>query len=583
MFKLGAALLVGVALAVTALVAVPAEAEASGPTATFTKTSDWGTGFVGEYQVTNGGPTTLQGWTLEFDLPTGAQVTSAWNARMTSAGPHVVFLGEAWTNTLAPGDQVKAGFQVAVAASTAVVPLNCQLNGRPCGADPTTSTTIPVTVPPTFVRTSDWGTGYIGEYTIRNGSTAPLVGWKLEFDLPTGQARTGLWGGTVTATGRHQVVTPESWNRTIAAGATVKVGFQATRPATFVAPTGCLFNGASCLGSVPPTTVPPTTVPPTTTPTTTVPTGGGSGATTPGFVPYVDMTLSSDSLAAVATSSGVRRLTLGFVVSGAPCQASWGGYYGLDDPTIKARIDGLVAAGGGAIVSFGGAANQELARTCTSVSALAAQYQAVIDRYGLRDLDFEVEASDQTDAVSLERRFEAVAQVQAAGLAAGRPVRVSLTLPVLPTGLTAAGVGVVRAAVANGVDVGTVNVMAMDYFDPSLAPYAGKLGGYAIQAATAVKGQLAAVFPGRGDAALWRTVGVTPMLGINDNPAEVFTTADAAQLTTFARQKGLGRLSMWSINRDKPCGRATTWTENSCSGVADPAWAFSAAFLPFGT
>jgi hypothetical protein len=73
-------------------------------------------------------------------------------------------------------------------------------------------------------------------------------------------------------------------------------------------------------------------------------------------------------------------------------------------------------------------------------------------------------------------------------------------------------------------------------------------------------------------------VGVTPMLGINDDNKEIFTTTDASKLATFAKQKGLGRLAMWSINRDHPCGRPTSFTENTCSGVADGDWAFSRAF-----
>jgi hypothetical protein len=280
------------------------------------------------------------------------------------------------------------------------------------------------------------------------------------------------------------------------------------------------------------------------------------------------------------SESGVSSYSLAFIVSGGACKASWGGYYGIDDPEMNRRISELKAAGGEAIVSFGGAINQELARTCTTVDALADQYQAVIDQYDIRDLDFDIEGADQTHAASLERRFKAIAQVQEAGRAAGKPVRISITLPVMPTGLTANGLGVVRSAIEHGVDVGTVNVMAMDYFDPSLE-YDGRMGDYAIQAATATHDQLADLYPDRSDAQLWRMVGVTPMIGINDNPEEIFTTADAAKLTAFANEKGLGRLAMWSINRDAPCATPTQWTSNYCSGVPDARWAFSDAFGRF--
>src|SRR5215216_3791157 len=193
------------------------------------------------------------------------------------------------------------------------------------------------------------------------------------------------------------------------------------------------------------------------------------------FAPYVDMTLSSDSLAGMMRDSGATRFSLGFIVSGSPCKASWGGYYGIGDPAMNRRIANLKAAGGKAIVSFGGAAGQELADTCTTVGSLTDQYQAVIDRYGIRDLDFDIEGADEGNATTLARRFKAIQRVQAAGRAAGKPVQVSLTVPVMPTGLSHDGIRVVHAAVNNGVRVGVVNVMAMDYFDPSL-DYDGRMG-----------------------------------------------------------------------------------------------------------
>jgi hypothetical protein len=282
------------------------------------------------------------------------------------------------------------------------------------------------------------------------------------------------------------------------------------------------------------------------------------------------------------TQSGARHMTFGFIVSGDPCRASWGGYYGIDDQAMNRRIAAFKSAGGDAIVSFGGAAGSELANTCTSVASLTAQYQAVIDRYGIRDLDFDIEGADQANSVSLTRRFKAIARLQAAGRTAGKPVEVSLTLAVMPTGLTREGVKVVHTAIANGVRVGVVNVMAMDYYDPSL-DYEGRMGDYAIKAARATHNQLARLYPDKSDAGLWRMVGVTPMIGINDDPEEIFTTANARQLTRFAKERRLGRIAMWSLNRDGPCPTPTQSASNTCSGVSAPKWAFSRIFEAFGS
>jgi hypothetical protein len=41
----------------------------------------------------------------------------------------------------------------------------------------------------TFAKTSDWGGGFEGRYTITNGGSAAITSWTLEFDLPVGSPR----------------------------------------------------------------------------------------------------------------------------------------------------------------------------------------------------------------------------------------------------------------------------------------------------------------------------------------------------------------------------------------------------------
>jgi chitinase len=76
-------------------------------------------------------------------------------------------------------------------------------------------------------------------------------------------------------------------------------------------------------------------------------------------------------------------------------------------------------------------------------------------------------------------------------------------------------------------------------------------------------------------------MGVTPMIGANDVPGEVWTLDDADWLVQQARRSGLGRVSMWSANRDARCGGAGSDqpVSNTCSGVdqdvAEFTWRFS--------
>ena len=74
---------------------------------------------------------------------------------------------------------------------------------------------------------------------------------------------------------------------------------------------------------------------------------------------------------------------------------------------------------------------------------------------------------------------------------------------------------------------------------------------------------------------------MTPMIGVNDVSTEVFGLADAQQVEDFARSKGLGMLSMWSLARDTPGPLGQVGTSNS--GLAVPAGSFAALFGDYGT
>jgi hypothetical protein len=135
-------------------------------------------------------------------------------------------------------------------------------------------------------------------------------------------------------------------------------------------------------------------------------------------------------------------------------------------------------------------------------------------------------------------------------------------------------VNLLADAKKNGVRIDAVNIMAMDY-GPA---YSGDMGTYAEQAATATQAQLKGVL-GLSDADAWKTVAVTPMIGVNDVVTEVFEVDDATQLVKFAESKGLGWLSMWSGTRDQQCAGGTKpAADPTCSSVLQDEFAFSKAF-----
>ncbi|MEU2337601.1 cellulose binding domain-containing protein [Streptomyces sp. NPDC013172] len=437
-----------------------------------------------------------------------------------------------------------------------------------------------------YTRTSDWSTGYTAQYVVTNNSGATEKDWTLEFDLPAGAKLSSLWNAESTVSGQHVTVRPAKWDTDgLAVGKSVTVGFVVNGSGD---PTGCRIDDASCSAggtttpepsgrpSQPPTPTPTPT--PTSTPAPTQSTGTGTGTGTTasaGFAPYVDTSLypAFDLLAAV-DATGVKNYNLAFITDGGGCTPKWGGVSDLSSDGVAAQIGALRAKGGDVRVSFGGASGSELATTCSSADALATAYGKVVDAYKLTKVDFDVEGGALPNGTANTNRAKAIARLQASH----PDLNVSFTLPVMPEGLTQDGVNLLADAKANGVKISTVNIMAMDYG----ASYNGDMGTYATQAATATQAQIKSVL-GLSDAAAWKSVAVTPMIGVNDVSSEVFKVDDATQLADFARSKGLGGLSMWSATRDKQCaGGAKPTADATCSSVVQNPFAFSNAFKTFG-
>jgi chitinase len=154
---------------------------------------------------------------------------------------------------------------------------------------------------------------------------------------------------------------------------------------------------------------------------------------------------------------------------------------------------------------------------------------------------------------------------------------------VATTGLTDDGVALVRSTIAGGVTIAGVNAMTMD-FGTAEHPTTDMLAA-ATSALEATAKQIAEIYRANGvtldDAQTWALVGATPMIGQNDVDGEVFTLDDAKGLTEFATTKGLGRVSLWSLNRDAPCDGAfadVAVLSNTCSGQVQEALAFANVF-----
>ena len=287
------------------------------------------------------------------------------------------------------------------------------------------------------------------------------------------------------------------------------------------------------------------------------------------FIRALDMGSPDNDMVKISRESGIKRFTLAFLVSsGSDCQAAWFPNLPMDqENTLAGQIGRLRKLGGDVILSFGGEGGLELAQVCNDVPSLQAQYQAAIDKYKVRMLDFDIESSAIKDPAAVDRRNQALANLQAANPG----LLISYTLAVLPTGLLANGIDLLKNSLSHGVETGNVNIMTMDY-ETMFAPNA--MGQNAIDAANAALKQLQSLGLDAG-------LGLTPMIGMNDVSPQVFTLEDANKMLRYAKSNDrIRRIAMWSVARDRPCA-GTPGVASDCSGVPQEPLAFSRVFKKF--
>jgi chitinase len=302
------------------------------------------------------------------------------------------------------------------------------------------------------------------------------------------------------------------------------------------------------------------------------------------FAPYDDVTLTPEYHFEDPVVSPSLTQMLGFVVSDPKnaCNPTWGTYYDLDGAAraldLDRRIMRLRERGGDAVISFGGAANTDLAVACTSQPALNAAYALVVKRYSSKIIDLDIEGAALSNTQANVRRALAMKALQAAS-PAGHRIRIWLTLPVSPTGLSAEGEALVTLMLAKGVAIDGINLMTMDFGG---ARPAGQSMRTAIERSLGSTSlQLASIYRVAGvqltPRQIWEHMGATPMIGRNDVRGEIFTLSDARALVGFARKNHLARVSMWSANRDSQCGVQSLdgQVSNTCSGVAQRPLAYT--------
>jgi cellulase/cellobiase CelA1 len=93
--------------------------------------NSWGNGFTADVLVTNTGSSAINGWTLNYSLPSGQTVTNAWNATVSQSGSAVTARNVGHNGSIAPGGTASFGYQGTLNGSYSS-PTSFSLNGATC-------------------------------------------------------------------------------------------------------------------------------------------------------------------------------------------------------------------------------------------------------------------------------------------------------------------------------------------------------------------------------------------------------------------------------------------------------------------
>ncbi|HEY0193842.1 MAG TPA: hypothetical protein VGC42_22150 [Kofleriaceae bacterium] len=265
------------------------------------------------------------------------------------------------------------------------------------------------------------------------------------------------------------------------------------------------------------------------------------------------------SLADMKAKGGPAAVTVGFVLSNGGCEVTSDIHGHLDD------VRAYTSAGGHVRASFGGAVGMYLEYQCGTAALLAAALGRFIDDTGITDLDFDLEQHAQSSNPALNAlRGQALKQLQDS-----KRAQISFTLPVTTAGLLPESTDILKAAITAGVQITFVNALTMDYgagTDLMTAP---------AMSVDALVQQMRVLLPAMSVDELYHHLGVTPMIGENDDGV-VLTTAFAQNVVSYVRQKQLGLVSYWAVQRDQAC--TSTQDLGVCSRHNTKTFEFDAIF-----
>jgi chitinase len=273
---------------------------------------------------------------------------------------------------------------------------------------------------------------------------------------------------------------------------------------------------------------------------------------------------SPQSPTSVMSATGIKQFTLAFMLSDGGCNPKWDGSRALTGGNDQSKINAIRAAGGDVVVSFGGWDGNKLGEKCTSASALAGAYQKVINAYGLKAIDIDIENTEFGSATVRQRVINALKTVQNnnSGL------KIYVTFGTSPSGPDSSGKDLVTKGAAAGLTVTGWTIMPFDF-----GGHSGAMGAVTKTAADGLKSTVASAY-GYSSTVAYSHIGISSMNGKTDESDETVSTSDFNTILGYAQSHHIARFTFWAVNRDRQCASGGS-SGDSCSGISQSAYAFT--------
>ena len=271
--------------------------------------------------------------------------------------------------------------------------------------------------------------------------------------------------------------------------------------------------------------------------------------------------------------AGLDSATLAFAITKGSCA--------LDQDLLNKLPDArtYVGAGGQLIISFGGQNGVYAEIACKDDNQLFNLLDKLIVDSGTRRIDWDVEGHQLLDVEGTSRRTRVLLRLQAKY----PDLYTSFTLPGWLRGVDANSMNLLKTSIAAGVRISMVNVMTMSFGLENLRTMVvpSTVAQASIMTFRATVSQMATLYPNKTQAQLHAMMGMTPMIGKNDD-GSTFSLVDAKTIADFVKANGIGLLSYWSFQRDQAQASNASNDLGSFSGVAQSNYQFLNIFKTAG-